>query len=133
MKKIIFTFIALFIATSSFAQEKTAKINQLLAYNNGDGIFTSILNRNIHNIDQSYHAEFKAAIETAATKYKTEAMKYFAKKYSIADLNAIYAEIQNKSIINRTDKTNGFFREWRGFKGKFQKAFKEIYREYQTK
>ena len=130
MKKVIYTFIALFITLGSFAQEKNAytkSIEKLMNAKNGTAIFERILDSNIDNIEVTKQAEFKQKVELSATTKKAEAIQYFTKKYSQEDIDEIYTEFTTDGRIDYTPKTLTFIREWRNFKNQFQQEFKEIY------
>jgi hypothetical protein len=130
MKNLIYTLFALFITVSGFSQEKTAftsSLEKLMNAKNGSAIFTRILDSNIDNVAPAKQAEFRQKINAAAEEAKANAIKYFTKKYSQDDINEIYTEFTTEGRIDYTQKTLTFIREWRNFKGQFQKRFKEIY------
>ncbi len=86
MKNLIYTFIALFITTASFAQDKAATLDKLMAANNGDKIFTTLGEKYVTNIDANKQADFKAEIAKKAKQYRAEAVAYFMSKYSQKEL-----------------------------------------------
>ncbi len=131
MKKLVYTFIALFITAGAFAQDKSASLDKLLKAKNGEAVFTSIIEHTIDNIDQSKQADFKKEIAVHAAKAIADAKAYFMKKYSKEELDAIYAEYTDESKIDMSDKVNSFARAWRSYRAKFQKEFKETYIKYQ--
>ncbi len=131
MKKIIYTFVALFITVGSFAQDKSAftkSVEKLMNARNGSDIFERILESNIDNIETTKQVDFKQKVESAATTTKEEAIQYFTKKYSQEDIDEIYTEFTTDGRIDYTPKTLTFIREWRNFKNQFQQEFKEIYK-----
>jgi hypothetical protein len=130
MKRIIYTFIALFITVGSFAQEKSAytkSLEKLMEAKNGSAVFESILESTIKNVETAKQADFKQKVELSAASIKAKAIQYFTKKYSQKDINEIYTEFTTEGRIDYTPKTLTFIREWRNFKNQYQKEFKEIY------
>ncbi len=130
MKNLFYTFIALFVAVGSFAQDKdafTSKLEKLMDAHNGSTIFSRILESNIDNVAPEKQAEFRQKITEEAAKIRAEAITYFTKKYSQEDIDAIYTEFTTEGRIDYSQKTLSFIREWRNYKGQFQKRFKEIY------
>lgn len=131
MKKLLVSFIALFISIGSFAQENSAytkSLEKLMQAKNGSTIFTRILESNIQGVETSKQAEFQQKINELAELKKVEAMKYFSRKYSQADIDEIYTEFTTEGRIDYTPKTLTFIKEWRNFKTQFQQGFKEIYK-----
>jgi len=130
MKKLLISLIVLLVSAGSFAQSKSAldqSIEQLMQAKNGATIFTRITESNIKNIETSKQADFQQKVEALAAAKQNEALKYFAKKYSQADINEIYTEFTTEGRIDYTPKTLTFIREWRNFKSQFQQDFKVLY------
>jgi len=134
MRKLGYTLIALFITLGSFAQDKTAleaSIQKMMKAKNGDVIFTGLIDKTINNITPSKQASFRAEIEALATKIQVEALAEFSSRYTLTEINEMYTEFMEPGRIDKSDKVNAFSRAWRGHKGRFQQAFKKIYRAYQ--
>jgi len=130
MKKILVSILVLFSSFLSFAQNSayTQSLEKLMHAKNGDAIFSRLVESSTQNIEVAKQANFKQKANKLAFSKQAEAVEYFTKKYSQADINEIYTEFTSEGRIDYTPKTLTFIREWRNFKGEFQKEFKELYK-----
>ncbi len=130
MRTILLTIVTFIFATGAFAQSKADLVEKVLEVKNGKAIFTRLTEDN-QNIPDAKKAEFKELINKKAEELLNEARNYFMKKYSEEDLEEIYNELNTPGRIALSEKTLGFIREYRSYKIKFQKYFKEKYIAYQ--
>jgi hypothetical protein len=130
MRTIFYTIIALLFTSSIYSQDKAALVDKVMTVNNGNDIFIRLQENNT-SIPDEKKAEFKALIQKKADELQAEARKYFMKKYSADDLNEIYTELNTPGRISLSEKTLSFIREYRSYKIKFQKYFKEQYIAFQ--
>jgi len=128
MKNIFTSFILFFIAFNSFAQ---VSVNQLMSAKNGADIFEKMLASTLPNIAAEKQADFKQKAETLATNKKTEATKYFEKKYSQKEIDLIYAELSQEDRLSYSEITSNFIKEWRSYKTQYQSEFKLLYNSFQ--
>lgn len=127
--KNVFTFLLMFfIAFNSFAQ---ISVNQLMSANNGADIFERMLASTLPNIAAEKQADFKQKAETLANNKKTEATKYFEKKYSQKEIDLIYAELSQEDRVSYSEITTNFMKEWRSYKTQYQSEFKVLYNSFQ--
>lgn len=134
MKKIIYSFaLLLFFSLNIFSQEKESlkkSCTQLLELNNGDAIFTKLIEDNIYNIKDYKQEEFRRKATELAMKKKEEAILFFSKKYSKEDIQEIQKEYASGSRYVQSKKAQDFIEKWRFLKKQFYSDFKKLYSSY---
>ena len=131
MKKYIVVFVLALISFTSFAQSKASSesIMQLMTVKNGMNEITQFTKHNIKHISTKNKDQFEKTINSYKVDLVNKSLEFFKNKYTAAQINAIYTECTS-DIIDYTDLTNGFFRDWRKLKGDlFHRHTKEIIRK----
>jgi len=133
MKKLVLLSFLLFYVILGISQEsisKKDKIIELLEMNNNSKYFTDLISINIEKISIDKQDDFRNEINTLAEIKKNEAIDFFIKKYSKADINAIYNDYSVPNQFSYSQKTLSFLREWKTYKLIFKKEFNAIITKY---
>lgn len=109
-----------------------ATVKNIMEINGGADIFYKLIESTLPNIDKDKQSEFKAKAEKLAEAKKTEAQKYFEKKYQQKDIDKIYSELKQEDRLSYSETTTEFLKEWRLFKTEFQTDVKLLFNSYQN-
>lgn len=131
MKKTFSLIFLLFVANTMFSQTG-ATVKNIMEINGGADIFYKLIESTLPNIDKDKQSEFKAKAEKLAEAKKTEAQKYFEKKYQQKDIDKIYSELKQEDRLSYSETTTEFLKEWRLFKTEFQTDVKLLFNSYQN-
>ena len=126
----ILVFSLMSIGFSQETNSKKEKIIALLEINANSKIFTELVTLNIQEIDKDKQLDFRKKIDKLAKNKKEEAIIFFMKKYSKADINTIYEDYSTPNRLAYSQKTLSFLREWKSYKILFQKEFKEVFKSF---
>ncbi len=132
-------FILLFVSPNSlFSQngsnnQKEVVLTSLMKARNGEEIFTQLIDNTIDKIPFDKRLSYRKKLEMIAVDVKAEAKQYFLKKYTLAELQAIYNEYKIERRITRSRITQLYAAEWKEYKRKFQKRFREVFDDYTNK
>ena len=131
MKK-IFLLVLVTLSLHSFAQKDTEfeKVAlQLMYAKNGMGNVENIEKNMPNGVSEADKSDFRAALHTMAENFKKHAINEFRRKYSTADLKAIYKEFTSDALVYE-ERTVDFFRFFRRLKAEFSRDAKALYFEY---
>lgn len=133
MKKTLLVLLFISFFNQAFSQTneaKKTKITTLIEMNDNSKYFTELVSINIDKIKKDKQASFRNEIAMLAAKKKAEAIRFFMKKYSTKEINAIYADYSVPNSLAYSQKTLSFLREWKTYKLLFQKEFKAVFSRY---
>lgn len=130
MKK-IFLLVLVTLSFNAFAQKTdfNKAITKLMYAKKGMQTVENLRKDLEKNMPEEKVAEFNEKMNTLTKNFTENAIQEFKRKYSTADIKAIYAEFTSDKI-NYSDKTNDFFRFFRHLKGQFYRDAKLLHSEY---
>ena len=131
MKK-IFLLVFVTLSLNSFAQ-KDAEFDkiamQLMYAKNGMGTVDNIESNMPNGVSEANKPAFKKALSEMTANFKKHALTELRRKYSTADLKAIYKEFTSDALIYE-ERTVDFFRFFRKLKAEFSHDAKDLYFQY---
>lgn len=135
-RKLFILVILTLLSVNSFSQSesntKRTLVIELLKSNDGDVLFTQLLENTLKDVDMSKRTRYRNEVQTQATKIKNEAIVYFMDKYSQKEIEGFLEEFKIEDRIGRTDKFYQFQGEWKNYKRRFHKEFMNIYYTYKN-
>jgi hypothetical protein len=133
MKKLLFIFAITLFTVNVNAQDNTidTKLTQLLEAKNGMGGVNSVIKKLASAVPEKNVEAFTNEMNTIKSKFLKDTFVDLKKDYTLKDINDIYTEYMDESIVNYTDKTNNFHAKWRNLRSAFFRDAKATYKKYQ--